>query len=134
MAPSLVTIGAAAALAYSAGVAANSYQLTDNYDADNFFQKFNFFTSNYNTGNYNDVDPTSGFVNYRNFTDAQDLGLITTQGDEVYIGVNHASVLNSQGKGRDSIRLESHTKYTHGLFIADFKHLPKPACGLWPAL
>jgi len=133
MAPSLVTLGAAA-LAYSAGAAAKSYQLTDNYDSANFFSKFNFFVSNFETGNYNDVDPTSGYVNYRSQQDAVDLGLITTQGDEVYIGVNHASTLNPKGKGRDSVRIESKALYTHGLFIADFKHLPKPACGLWPAL
>ena len=134
MAPSLVTLGTAA-LAYSVGgVAAKSYQLSDKYDASNFFSKFNFFVSNFGTGNYNDVDPTSGYVNYRSEQDAKDMGLIATQGDEVYIGVNHAKSLDPNGKGRDSVRIESKKLYTHGLFIADFKHLPKPACGLWPAL
>ncbi|KAF6829458.1 mixed-linked glucanase, partial [Colletotrichum musicola] len=32
-----------------------------------------------------------------------------------------------------SVRIQSKTKYKKGLFVADFSHLPKPACGAWPA-
>ena len=140
MAPSFATVGAAAvALAYTSGVAATvhypqAYQVKETYDASNFFSNFNFFVSNFDTGNYNDVDPTSGFVNYRNQHDAKQLGLIDTQGSEVFLGGNHADKFNANGKGRDSVRLESQSSYTHGLFIADFTHLPQPVCGSWPAL
>ena len=75
MAPSLVKFGTAA-LAYASSVSAgNSYQLSDTYDYTNFFDKFNFFVSNFDTGNYNDVDPTSGFVNYRAGTMRQNWAL-----------------------------------------------------------
>lgn len=36
-------------------------------------------------------------------------------------------------EGRPSIRLESKESYNHGLFIADFLHMPPSQCGLWPA-
>lgn len=137
MAPSLSKIGAAV-LACSTSVAAiQSYQLFDSYNASNFFDKFDFFESKYGTANYNDVDPTSGYINYRSQQDANDLGLIAYQGEEIFMGVNHKDVLNNtdpNGKGRDSVRIESKARYTHGLFIADFTHLPKPTCGVWPAL
>jgi hypothetical protein len=78
------------------------------------------------------VDPTSGYVNYRNRSDAQKLGLIATQGSEVYIGVDHATKATA-AKGRSSVRIESKAQYNGGLFIAKFTHLPKPVCGTWPA-
>ncbi|EON96991.1 putative mixed-linked glucanase protein [Phaeoacremonium minimum UCRPA7] len=124
----------AAALSYTASVASvNSYHLAESYDYTNFFEKFNFWESKFDTGNYNDVDPTSGFVNYRNELDAAALGLIATQGTEMFLGVNHRDIFNASDKGRDSVRLESKNSYNHGLFIADFTHFPKPTCGVWPA-
>lgn len=35
--------------------------------------------------------------------------------------------------GRDSVRVHSKKTYTHGLFIADIKHMPGSICGAWPA-
>ncbi len=134
MAPSLVSLGAVA-LAYSSGVAALlTYQVTETYDYTNFFDKFDFFVSNYSSPNYNDVDPTSGYVNYRSQADAVGLGLIAVQGYEAFIGVNHADSFNPMGVGRDSIRIESKSSYNKGLIITTFTHLPAPACGLWPGL
>ena len=40
---------------------------------------------------------------------------------------------NTPGSGRPSVRLESKEAYTHGLFIADFAHMPPGQCGVWPA-
>ncbi|EGX96811.1 endo-1,3(4)-beta-glucanase, putative [Cordyceps militaris CM01] len=109
------------------------YTLVESYNHTNFFDKFNFFESNYSTGNYNDVDPTSGYINYRNRDDAMKLGLIATQGSEMFLGVNHRDILDPKGKGRDSVRIESKQLYNYGLFIAEFTHLPKVTCGVWPA-
>lgn len=134
MAPSLFKLGAAA-LAYSAGArAVKTYQIFDSYDSTNFFDKFNFFVSNFNTDDYANVDPTHGYVNYRSRKDAETLGLIQTQGTEMYVGVNHGDTFDVSGKGRDSIRLESKATYTKGLIIASFSHLPEQSCGTWPAL
>jgi hypothetical protein len=133
MTRSLYVLGAAA-LAYTgtAVAAAETYQLEQSFDYTNFFDNFDFFTSNFDTGNYNDVDPTSGYVNYRNRSDAESLGLIATQGTEMYIGVDHASTLDPNGKGRNSVRLESKNSFDSGLIIASFSHLPQPVCGAWP--
>jgi hypothetical protein len=136
MAPSLLTLGAVA-LAYTGtavAAVAQTYKKTESFNSTNFFDEFDFFTSKYGTGNYNDVDPTSGFVNYRSKQDAHDLGITSIQGTEVYIGVDHGNkITNLDGPGRNSVRLESKTAYNSGLFIASFTHFPKPVCGAWPA-
>ena len=50
----------------------------------------------------------------------------------MFIGVDHASK-GADLDGRSSVRIESQDKYNGGLFIAKFNHLPKVACGAWPA-
>lgn len=89
--------------------------------------------SNFNTGNYNDVDPNSGFVNYYSKEHALASGLASQKGGEVYLGVDHHATSWTKG-GRPSVRLESHKLYKKGLFIARFTHLPDNKCGTWPAL
>ncbi|KAG9238289.1 putative endo-1,3(4)-beta-glucanase, partial [Amylocarpus encephaloides] len=49
----------------------------------------------------------------------------------VYLGIDYKTV-NPAG-GRASVRLESKKNWTQGLFIADIKHMPGSACGVWPA-
>ena len=88
--------------------------------------------SKFNTGNPNDIDPTSGWVNYRSPADAKDLGLISTKDGDVYLGVDHSTV-GTGSKGRSSVRVQSKANFNHGLFISKFSHLPKPVCGSWPA-
>ncbi len=120
MAPSLVRLGAAALACASGAVALEAYQLKEAYTPGNFFDKFDFFS---------DSDPNGGFVQYRTKTAAAALGLIKTTGDDVSISVDSIS---TDIHGRSSVRLESATKYNGGLFIADFSHFPKAACGAWP--
>lgn len=133
MAPTLLSI-CAAALALVGNVSAMQFYLDETYDKTNFFDKWDFFVSDYNSPDYNDVDPTSGYVNYRSRHDATQLGLIKQLGDEMYIGVNSHDVTEFPGVGRDSVRIESKSLYNEGLMIARFSHLPKPVCGSWPAL
>jgi hypothetical protein len=134
MTRSLYMLGAAALAYTGTAVAAEekTYQLSDSFNSLNFFDNFDFFESKFDTGNYNDVDPTSGYVNYRSRSDAETLGLIATQGTEMYIGVDHANILDVNGKGRSSVRLESKKSFDSGLIIAKFSHLPAPVCGTWP--
>lgn len=122
MAPSLVRLGAAA-LACASGVVAQqkSYQLKESYTPSNFFDKFSFFS---------DSDPNRGFVKYRNRADAEKLHLIETGQSEVKISVD---AKGHDQDGRSSVRLESKNTYNSGLFIADFSHFPRAACGAWPA-
>ncbi|KAK3325448.1 concanavalin A-like lectin/glucanase, partial [Apodospora peruviana] len=129
MAPSFTKLGAAAlACAVGVSAAAESYLLSDSYNSENFFSQWDYFVSNFETG---EVDPTHGFVNYQSASEAKRLGLTAVQGEEVFIGVDHAT--NGTGLGRSSVRIESKNRYNSGLFIAKFTHLPKPTCGAWPA-
>ena len=116
----------------SNGTQSNYYALDTEYSGASFFDGFNFFT---------DADPTHGFVTYVDETTAASSGLIsaatgqnakmsvdavhTYRSDVDYSGVN--------GLGRPSVRIESTKSWTHGLFIADIKHMPGGICGTWPA-
>ncbi|KAF2022149.1 glycoside hydrolase family 16 protein [Aaosphaeria arxii CBS 175.79] len=105
-------------------VSAAAFGLIDTYDASNWLSKFDVQAI---------ADPTHGYVNYVNQAQAQSLGLIKTQNNAVYMGVDHTSVLNPSGTGRNSVRLQSKTGYNSGLVIADFAHVPGSNCGSWPA-
>lgn len=95
----------------------------------------------YNSGNWmnsfqvqNIADPTDGFVTYVDQSQAESDGLYQIRGDQVYVGVDHTTVLNPNGAGRNSVRLMSNEAYTHGIIIGDFAHIPGTECGSWPAL
>lgn len=130
---SLLQVGALA-LAVVGEVSASQYYLSETYDSSNFFDKFNFFESVYN-GTPEQIDPTHGFVQYQNESEAWNQGLINTSGSQVYIGVDHTTQLTTTGNGRSSVRIESKEIYNKGhLFITRFNHIPTPVCGSWPAL
>lgn len=76
---------------------------------------------------------TDGFVDYVDSHEAQNMGLLKTQNNQVYMGVDTWSYLDPNGPGRKSVRIQSKTSYTRALVIADFAHVPGSACGSWPA-
>lgn len=47
------------------------------------------------------------------------------------MGVDYTTVLDNQWRdgGRESVRISSKKTFTHGLFIADVKHMPGNICG-----
>ena len=104
---------------------AQAYNLIDTYDASNWLSSFTV---------ENIGDPTGGFVTYVDEGTATSNGYISTANNQVYMGVDHTSVLNPSGPGRNSVRLSSHSAYTHYLMIADIAHAPSSTCGLWPAM
>ncbi|KAF2199035.1 hypothetical protein GQ43DRAFT_474013 [Delitschia confertaspora ATCC 74209] len=104
---------------------AKRYTLADVYDHTNWLDKFNTLAM---------ADPTHGYVNYVDANTALNAGIMHNQGaNQVYMGVDTSSVLDPNGLGRMSVRLSSKKSYTHALVIADFAHVPGPACGSWPA-
>ncbi|RFU25701.1 hypothetical protein B7463_g10631, partial [Scytalidium lignicola] len=103
-------------------IEARAYALVDNYNAGNFFSEFNFYTG---------ADPTHGYVDYQSQSNAQSQGLINTNNNQVYLGVDTTSY--KPPNGRASVRVSSNKAYTHGLFIADIAHMPGDLCGIWPA-
>lgn len=64
--------------------------------------------------------------------DAKGLFSVDEQSGVVRLGVDSTYVYEA-GRGRPSVRLESKETYQHGLFIADFLHMPPSQCGVWPA-
>ncbi|KAI6780209.1 uncharacterized protein J7T54_002988 [Emericellopsis cladophorae] len=117
-------------LAGSSAAAAGQYVLSEEISPDNFFDKFDFFESDHTTGDYLDVDPAGGFVNYAKGPS----DLCSSRDGHVSLGVDTTSVLPGDGHaGRDSARLETKKSYQYGLIIARFAQFPKAQCGVWPA-
>lgn len=63
---------------------------------------------------------------------AQSTGLFKIDNGVVTFGSD--STLIASGRGRNSVRLASKNRYTHGLVVIDVAHMPGNACGIWPAL
>ena len=61
---------------------------------------------------------------------AQSRGLISTNNNAIYFGVDSTNV--ASGSGRQSVRLVSKKSYNHALVILDLAHMPA-GCGTWPA-
>ncbi|KAH6620091.1 glycoside hydrolase family 16 protein [Boeremia exigua] len=103
-----------------------AYKLDLNFDASNLLDSFDFINSH-------DIY-TDGFASYVSKDEAISTGLAKTVDNRVYLGVDNSTVIDvtPQG-GRKSVRLESHDTIDHGLVIADFRHVPAKACGMWPA-
>ncbi|OJD36269.1 endo-beta-glucanase [Diplodia corticola] len=106
--------------------AAAAYDLAASYTSSNWFDSFTVQA-------LGTADPTGGYVNYLSLADAQSRGLYQIKGDQVYIGVDSTTVLDPSGSGRPSVRIQSNTAFTHGLFILDLAHMPGSICGSWPA-
>ena len=104
-----------------AKTAVAGYSLADDFSGGNFFNNFDFFTGH---------DPTNGFVNYVDAGTAQSSGLINTNNNQVYMGVDHD---NQAPNGRSSVRVSSKKSYNHMLVVLDLAHMPY-GCGTWPAL
>ncbi|KAG6026895.1 hypothetical protein E4U19_002351 [Claviceps sp. Clav32 group G5] len=102
-----------------------AYALATSYAGEALLSGFNWFDA---------PDPSHGFVSYQSRPNAEAQGLYSVDESTgvVRLGVDHTNVLPLSG-GRPSIRLESKEAYTHGLFVADFLHMPPSQCGLWPA-
>lgn len=102
-----------------------SYALATSYAGESLLSGFNWFHG---------ADPTHGYVSYQSRQNAEALGLYSV--DEktavVRLGVDSTNTYPLTA-GRPSIRLESKEAFNHGLFIADFLHMPPSQCGVWPA-
>jgi len=113
----------AVTLFFSAAVNAEYRWIEKEYNHTNIFNEFDFFTG---------PDPTHGCVKYVDKNTARKNGLISSSAEEgIYVGVDRDTHLGP-GQGRESVRLESKHKFTHGLYILDLDHMPH-GCGTWPA-
>lgn len=109
------------------------YRRTDLFAGNNFFDQFDFETSeHFVQSSYKRPDPTNGYVNYvdRGTATAQGLIRISAQNrTEIYVDSTNIAT----GYGRQSVRLRSKKAWHTGLFVADVKHIPAGQ-GVWPAL
>ncbi|KIX96061.1 uncharacterized protein Z520_08316 [Fonsecaea multimorphosa CBS 102226] len=132
---SSTTLVSALLLLSSSASADTYYALDTEYSGKDFFDGFNFFA---------DADPTHGFVTYVDEATAEADGLITFNGGSTQMRVDYKNTYNGSADyyninnvGRPSVRIESIKSWTHGLFLADLKHMPTTndgtGCGVWPA-
>ncbi|PHH75792.1 hypothetical protein CDD82_4280 [Ophiocordyceps australis] len=102
-----------------------SYSLSHSYIGESLLSGFNWFDG---------ADPSNGFVAYQSRASALERGLydVDHKTGVIRLGVDNVNTY-ALDQGRPSIRLESKQTFHHGLFIADFLHMPPSECGLWPA-
>ncbi|KAI1130546.1 glycoside hydrolase family 16 protein [Nemania abortiva] len=102
-----------------------AYSLSTHYAGQGLLDSFNFFTGE---------DPNYGFAHYQNRETALASNLVSVDElNRVKLGVDSINTYSTSGKGRPSVRMTSNDNFNHGLFIADFAHMPSSTCGTWPA-
>lgn len=97
----------------------SGYVLQTIYQGSTFFNGWNFYSGS---------DPTHGFVQYANSSQAFNSGLVKA-GFPTLIKADNVLVTP---QGRPSVRLESQMTWNSGLFVMDLNHMPA-GCGTWPA-
>ncbi|GAW26306.1 putative glycoside hydrolase family 16 protein [Rosellinia necatrix] len=101
-----------------------AYSLSTHYAGQGLIDGFNFFTGQ---------DPTHGFVDYLSKEEAMTSNIVSIdEFNRVKLGVDSINTYSTSDRGRPSVRLTSNHHFTHGLFIADFAHMPSSTCGTWP--
>ncbi|KAI1491874.1 glycoside hydrolase family 16 protein [Biscogniauxia mediterranea] len=102
-----------------------AYSLSTHYAGQGLLDSFSFFTGS---------DPSNGFVDYQSRDAAIANNLVAVdESNRVRLGVDSDNIYSTSDQGRPSVRLTSNDDFTHGLFIADFAHMPASSCGTWPA-
>jgi len=102
-----------------------AYTLSSHYAGASLLSNFDFYTG---------ADRNNGFVNYLDQATAVSHGLVAVQDDHhVRLGADSSTILSTNDIGRPSVMLTSKESFTHGLFIADFDHMPASSCGSWPS-
>jgi hypothetical protein len=117
------SVGGGAFYNGSGAPGAAPYELVDEYLPDTFFDNFNFYT---------EYDKTYGHVQYVDRATALRNGYATTVDGAARMSVDSTNKFPLGGPGRPALRLTSNNSYTHGMFIADVRHMPY-GCGIWPA-
>ncbi|KAI0008572.1 glycoside hydrolase family 16 protein [Xylariaceae sp. FL0662B] len=102
-----------------------AYSISTHYAGQGLLDSFSFLTGH---------DPNNGFVNYQSREDALAKNIVSIdEFNRVKLGVDSVNTYSTNDGGRPSVRLTSYEGFTHGLFIADFEHMPASTCGSWPA-
>ncbi|KAI1787217.1 laminarinase [Ganoderma leucocontextum] len=110
--------------ALPASVLGATYFLSDDLTGSQFLSAFTHQTI---------PDPTHGRVNYVSQTTALAKNLTYSNGDTLILRTDYTTVLNANGPGRDSFRLQSNKQYTKHASVWNIRHMPQ-GCGTWPAI
>ncbi|KAK7470139.1 hypothetical protein VKT23_001579 [Stygiomarasmius scandens] len=78
-------------------------------------------------------DPTHGRVNYVDAATAQKLNLTYATEDRFIARADSTTVLDPDGLGRNSFRMQSKREYGNGVMVFNINHIPE-GCGTWPAV
>ncbi|KDQ58272.1 glycoside hydrolase family 16 protein [Jaapia argillacea MUCL 33604] len=106
------------------GALGDTYGLTDSISGSSFLSTFSHEAI---------PDPTHGRVKYVDQATAQRLNLTYASGKHFIIRADHTTVLDPNGAGRDSVRLQSLTQYNTHVAVFNINHMPQ-GCGTWPAV
>ncbi|THU91896.1 glycoside hydrolase family 16 protein, partial [Dendrothele bispora CBS 962.96] len=79
------------------------------------------------------ADPTRGRVNYVDADTAARLNLTYATEDRFIARADSTTVLDSDGPGRNSVRMQSKKQYGNGVMVFNINHIPE-GCGTWPAV
>jgi len=118
------TTTSSSAAATSTGAQANyssQWRLDHSHQGNSFFDGWTF---------WNDADPTHGTVNFLDYQDALDGGLL--QFNDGQPAVMRVGTQDNVGN-RDSVRIQdTYTFNINTLLLMDASHMPT-GCGVWPA-
>ncbi|KAK0232388.1 2 beta-glucan [Armillaria nabsnona] len=79
-------------------------------------------------------DPTNGRVNYVDVATSQSQNLTYASDDTFILRADDTTVLNADGPGRNSVRLQSNNQYgSNTAMVFNIRHMPQ-GCGTWPAV
>ncbi|KDQ21503.1 glycoside hydrolase family 16 protein [Botryobasidium botryosum FD-172 SS1] len=114
---------ALAALFAFAAARASAWTIADTFIGGDFLNAFDWETLD---------DPTHGRVNYVDQQTALDRNLTYIAGNQFIMRADSFNQVQSDGRGRDSVRIHSHSSYQNVVLVLDIEHMPV-GCGTWPA-
>jgi len=101
-----------------------SYTQSDSLTGTGFLESFSYQAI---------PDPTNGRVNYVDATTAAENNLTYASGNHFVLRADSGSVLNPNGPGRNSVRIQSNEQYMTSVMVFNIRHMPQ-GCGTWPAV
>jgi len=101
-----------------------SYTQSDSHSGTGFLQSFSYQAI---------ADPTHGRVNYVDASTAAADNLTYASANHFVLRADSWTVLDPNGPGRNSVRIQSNKQYTTSVMIFNILHMPQ-GCGTWPAV
>ncbi|KAM6497182.1 endo-beta-glucanase [Amanita muscaria] len=108
----------------TSAVLGTSYFLHDEVVGWDFYTHFDF---------QNIPDPTHGRVLYVDRPTAITQNLTYACSDAFILRADDKTILDPEGPGRMSVRLQSFRRYKNTVLVWDIRHMPQ-GCGTWPAV